>query len=230
MHTISAAQIRAARGLLNWTQGYLGKTANVSRATLQIIEKEDGVSVRSSKIKSIQITLEKHGIEFLPDDGVKRQPERAKSFVGPDSCDEFFDDVLQTLKEKGGDFICMIDCKDMLRKASGTTRRTNLQRLEQVQKIADVKCLLLAENVLPPFFDLPTFQMRSFPEEATILPISTFVYGNKLVIGQLDHNLHFLFSEIPISRHVDHNQNYFFQRWQVAKQVLPSNKTQKICA
>ncbi len=229
MHTISASQIRAARGLLNWTQDHLADKSGVSRATLQSIE--NGQVVRASKIKAIQKAFEKHCIEFLQGDGVRWHPEGPKDFIGPDSCDQFFEDVLQTIKEKGGDLICVIDTKDMLTKISGTTRQNNLQRLEQIQKATDVKCLLLAENISSAF-NLPKFSTRILSEELTMVPTSTFVYGNKLAIAFRDpKSLHFTFTVLPVGcYYVERSKNYFTARWQFAKQVLPSTKQEKICA
>lgn len=77
--TISSAQIRAARGLLKWTQASLAAKAGVSIVTLNMIEGET-VKPRSRTLASIQEVLEGGGVEFIGDEdaglGVKfrRQP------------------------------------------------------------------------------------------------------------------------------------------------------------
>jgi transcriptional regulator with XRE-family HTH domain len=74
--TISSAQIRAARGLLKWTQGTLAAKAGVSIVTLNMIEGET-VRPRKNTLASIQQVLENGGIEFIGDEdtgcGVKFQ-------------------------------------------------------------------------------------------------------------------------------------------------------------
>ena len=66
---ISIAQIRAARGLLKWTQASLAHRAAISTVTLNMIENE-AVRPRESTLDAIQAALEGSGVEFLSDDGV----------------------------------------------------------------------------------------------------------------------------------------------------------------
>jgi DNA-binding XRE family transcriptional regulator len=65
---ISPAQIRAARGLLRWTQATLAHRAAVSTVTLNMIENE-AVRPRGNTLSAIQDALEAAGIELLGDDG-----------------------------------------------------------------------------------------------------------------------------------------------------------------
>lgn len=62
--TISSAQIRAARGLLKWTQSTLAAKAGVSIVTLNMIECET-VQPRKTTLASIQRELENGGVEFI---------------------------------------------------------------------------------------------------------------------------------------------------------------------
>ncbi len=57
-------QIRAARGLLNWTRTELADHAIVSTTTVADIERGD-VNPRASTLGAIILALEKAGIEFL---------------------------------------------------------------------------------------------------------------------------------------------------------------------
>jgi DNA-binding XRE family transcriptional regulator len=66
---ISTAQIRAARGLLKWTQAALAHKASVSTVTLNMIENE-AVRPRENTLVAIQAALEAGGVEFLDEDGV----------------------------------------------------------------------------------------------------------------------------------------------------------------
>lgn len=60
----SSAQIRAARGLLKWTQATLAHKASISIVTLNMIE-SDSVDPRASTLRAIESALEKAGVEFI---------------------------------------------------------------------------------------------------------------------------------------------------------------------
>ena len=64
-----ASQIRAARGLLGWSQGKLARAAGVGLATLQRIEQSEGVVKGNfATVLKIQNALEQAGIHFTDDE------------------------------------------------------------------------------------------------------------------------------------------------------------------
>jgi DNA-binding XRE family transcriptional regulator len=65
---ITPAQIRAARGLLKWTQAMLAHKAALSTVTLNMIENET-VAPRPATLDAIQRALEHGGVGFLEEDG-----------------------------------------------------------------------------------------------------------------------------------------------------------------
>jgi transcriptional regulator with XRE-family HTH domain len=159
MYQVSSSQIRAARALLGWTQDDLAKATNLSRATIRNVEL--GYAVRPSNIGEVHKALAKSGVEFMDNEGVRRQPDERKELSGPDSCDRFFEDVMQTIKEKGGELICLIQSQDLLTKTCSTPRRTNLQRLEQVQQTTNVKCLITSKIFFHAVFSNPHAPRRT---------------------------------------------------------------------
>jgi transcriptional regulator with XRE-family HTH domain len=74
---ISAAQIRAARGLLGWTPRELARRAIVSDATVYALEHVLGLAANVDALAGVQATLEAEGIEFLGGDapGVRLHPK-----------------------------------------------------------------------------------------------------------------------------------------------------------
>lgn len=69
--TITPAQCRAARGLIDWTQDELADRANVSRGTVRGFEAGRHMLRRASAVE-IRAALEAAGVEFLdagPDHG-----------------------------------------------------------------------------------------------------------------------------------------------------------------
>jgi transcriptional regulator with XRE-family HTH domain len=65
--SISAAQCRAARALLDWTQDQLSENAQVARATIADFERNARMPMRNNLV-SIISALEAAGIAFIPDD------------------------------------------------------------------------------------------------------------------------------------------------------------------
>jgi transcriptional regulator with XRE-family HTH domain len=61
---ITAAQIRAARGLLKWTQAALAAKSGLSVVTLNMIESET-VQPRKGSLAAIRQALEGGGVEFI---------------------------------------------------------------------------------------------------------------------------------------------------------------------
>jgi transcriptional regulator with XRE-family HTH domain len=64
-----AAQIRAARALLGWSQTQLANAAGIGLATLLRIEQSEGVVKGNfATVHKIQSALEQRGIHFIDDD------------------------------------------------------------------------------------------------------------------------------------------------------------------
>ena len=69
---ITSAQIRAARGMLNWSRKDLAERSGVSFASMMRLESFDGVPSSNFKtLESIKAAFEKAGIEFIgtPEEG-----------------------------------------------------------------------------------------------------------------------------------------------------------------
>ncbi|MFK3888808.1 helix-turn-helix domain-containing protein [Sphingomonas sp. NPDC079357] len=63
---ISSAQCRAARAMLNWTQGELARRAGVARTTLVNFERDIRMTTLTN-LSLITSALENAGITFLPE-------------------------------------------------------------------------------------------------------------------------------------------------------------------
>lgn len=224
MLLITGSQIRGARGLLDWSQDNLAEISRVSRRTVQLIESD--FPARSNNLRKIQQTLVDHGVEFLQGHGVKLRTKGFQDFTGPESSDEFFDHVQKTIKERGGDLICMISELDILTKVVCSSGLTNIERLERVQKIATVKCLV--DERLKPSFTIPAFEVRLLPDEPTIIPISVFAFGNQWVGAFMDDDkANFTFVIFNKAMLAHRCQDYFLPRWHEAKTLPGSANTKK---
>lgn len=69
---ITSAQIRAARGMLDWSRKDLAQASGLSFTSMMRLESFDGVPSSNFKtLEAIKIAFEQAGIEFIgsPDDG-----------------------------------------------------------------------------------------------------------------------------------------------------------------
>lgn len=67
MPPLAPAQCRAARALLDWTQGDLGEATGLSVVTIRAFEK--GGEMRESNKASLTKAFEASGVEFIPENG-----------------------------------------------------------------------------------------------------------------------------------------------------------------
>lgn len=65
---MNAAQCRAARGLLRWTQADLAQASSVSEVTIRNFENEKSVPQRAS-LSVIRAALEAAGVLFIEQNG-----------------------------------------------------------------------------------------------------------------------------------------------------------------
>jgi len=103
---ISLSQIRAARALLNWTQGDLAKKSGLSLRALNSIERGTALP-RIDNLRLIQETFEKADIEFGDNDGVRRRTERLEiiKFEGKQYLDQHLLDIVQEVRTPGSEIL-----------------------------------------------------------------------------------------------------------------------------
>ncbi len=68
MDKISAGQIRAARGLIGWSQGDLADAAKVGREIVAAVEADDGAP-DAPTMENVKAALEAAGVEFIAANG-----------------------------------------------------------------------------------------------------------------------------------------------------------------
>ena len=69
MRLIKIEQLRAARGLLGWSQSELGQRAGLSLPTVKRVETAKGARVSNEARTKLQNALEAAGVVFLPENG-----------------------------------------------------------------------------------------------------------------------------------------------------------------
>lgn len=99
---LTAGQIRAARGLLGWTREDLAKASGLAIQTLKNME--HGVTRPQEATTGAIIRLfAMHDIQFTENEGVKRERNHTKTFVGAEGYKDFLDHIYSEMKDCGGD-------------------------------------------------------------------------------------------------------------------------------
>jgi len=101
MEIIDAAQCRAARALLNWSQPDLAKQCGMHVQTICHFEKGSGTPTKKT-LQRITETLQNGGVEFFNDGGVRPRKIFVQQYKGAEGFKAFMDDVYETVKKVGG--------------------------------------------------------------------------------------------------------------------------------
>lgn len=126
--SITTAQIRGARGILNWSQQDLAKRTGISATSIGSIE--NGITTpRENTLTVIRKTFESTGIEFIGMDGVRLRTGDVKVFKGRDGFIEFYDHLYETLVAHGGEVMVSNVDERLFVKILGDFTRTHIDRI-----------------------------------------------------------------------------------------------------
>src|ERR1700677_765206 len=89
---ITAAQLRAARGLLDWTRSDLAKAANISPETIKNIE-HGTFRPQENTAEAITRAFAAHDVEFTGHEGVQLRRDSVVRLEGTEGFKRFIDDV-----------------------------------------------------------------------------------------------------------------------------------------
>jgi DNA-binding XRE family transcriptional regulator len=181
--SITARQIRAARGLIGWTQEHLGKAANVSRTTIAAIEKE-ATHPTPDVLGKIRAVFEDAQVEFLPQEGVRFRSPTIYYDDQPGANRRLLEDIFNVSSEfKFSNNINEIlifglreeDSEDSV----GTYLAEHIERLERAGLQEKILCAPNTQAFIAPkswYRKLPTLDDR--PQA----PIH--IYGDKIAVVQ----------------------------------------------
>lgn len=99
---ITTAQIRGARGILNWSQSDLAERTGISATSIGSIENSQSTP-RANTLNTIQKAFENAGIEFIGMDGVRLRRSDIRVYEGRESFWGFYEDVYQALQNNPGE-------------------------------------------------------------------------------------------------------------------------------
>lgn len=173
---ISIEQIKAARGLLDWTQDELAQASSVSLPTIKNIEQRLSIP-RVNTMQAIQAAFEKSGVEFLDNTGLRFSSNRVdvRILEGRDNSLLLWQDIADSLKPGGERLIMGMEAR-MFESVSDPRAVDILRKTEEKQITGRV---LLAEGNRR-FID-PTVEYRWISgADTTQLPY--YIYDDKVAI------------------------------------------------
>lgn len=181
---ITPAQLRAARGLLDWTRSELAKASGLSAETIKNIE--HGIyTPQETTIAAIKNAFAEHHVEFTEHDGVRRNTETVTIFQGSDGFKRFMDDVYKAASDPSasinGDkpiYVSNVDdrlfCDNL-----GPYAQFHVERMN---KLKNVKiCVLTGEKDFYEAPDTGYIEYRWSGHDTNVL-VPFYVYGDKFAI------------------------------------------------
>jgi transcriptional regulator with XRE-family HTH domain len=177
---ISIEQIRAARGLINWSQTDLAKASGISLNALSNLEKGQAVP-RSDTLQAVQKSLEGAGVEFLPGKGVRLRSElfAFEKFEGENIINHHLKDILDVLGDAADkEVLYWVDNKKYEAAFPGSIKLYRDYYRRYVSEGIKIRCLLGAGDH---GFAAPENIYRWTPQE-TMSEIPYGVYGNTVAI------------------------------------------------
>jgi DNA-binding XRE family transcriptional regulator len=178
---ISAAQLRAARALLDWTRSDLAKAASISPETIKNIEHG---TFRPQEVTADAIVkaFSMHNVIFTEDDGVKISNNHISTFNGYEGFKSFMDDLYNTaLKDysiNGTKPICVCNVNnDHFKKNLKDYAALHIERMSKIQGL---KIKMLATKKEETRAVGADYMMTKYIDQSVSLPF--YVYGDKFSI------------------------------------------------
>ena len=175
--SITTAQIRGARGILNWSQQDLAQRTGISATSIGSIENGQ-TTPRESTLSTIRKTLENAGIEFIDLDGVRNRTGDIRVLTGVEGFKDFYDDVYNTLKNSPGVvYVSNVDEKEFLKFGSDILGVHS----ERIKKLGNVSYKILIREGDKNFVASEYAAYKWIPKNQ-FATVPFYIYGPKIAI------------------------------------------------
>ncbi len=209
---ITTAQIRGARGVLNWSQGDLSERTGISSTSIGSIE--NGLTQpRDSTIQLIQKAFEDCGIEFLPNDGIRKKTGFINFYRGENGFSDFYDDIYETAKalNKPLEFLVSnVDEQEFMKWG----KEVFDPHSKRMNDLGNISYKILVQEGDTNFIASAYAEYRWLPREF-FSSVPFYVYGGKLAIILFETELTVMVLEYPTI--TDAYRKQFEAIWEVSK-------------
>ena len=204
--SITTAQIRGARGILNWSQSDLADRTGISATSIGSIE-NDQSTPRENTLKAIRQAFERNGIEFLGLEGVRLQSDYIRTLRGADGFSAFLDDVYQTAIAHGSEkapleiFLSNVAHENWVRWMGADKWQNHTRRMIDAKSVMDVRILVREGDWNFPASD---YSQYKWVPASMFNDKSFYSYHDRLAFLNFKEND----VEIMIIRHADFAEGY----------------------
>ena len=174
--TISTAQIRGARGLLDWSQAELSRRTGISTTSIGNIE-SGNTQPRESTMLVIRKAFEEGGIEFLPGSGLRLKDSTIDILEGSDCLDRLLEDILSTVHKTGGE-VCAFGVEEREDKSSEDYKKVKAY-IEQLEASGVGERVIIRKGDTNLMTDSDYYR---WIDEKYFSPYPFFIYGNKVAL------------------------------------------------
>lgn len=179
--SITIAQIRGARGILDWSQGDLSERTGISSTSIGAIENGQSTP-RASTLAVIKKTLESAGIEFLDNDGIRTKNPYVSVLKGYEGFQKYSLDMYETLKEDKREILqAYVDDK----KFADWLKEEAYPHVKRMETIKGLSFKILTKEG-DTYFPAKNYAEYRWIPTAQFLSVPFVVYGNKLAIILFD--------------------------------------------
>jgi transcriptional regulator with XRE-family HTH domain len=211
---IEPRQIRAARALLNWSQSNLADASGVAVSSIKNIENNLTVA-RKDTIEDIRNALERAGVEFTLDGGVRPHKPEVTILTGREGFKKFFDVVYEEIKDGGEIYGSGVD-EAQVGRATGGYGQVHIDRVSKIKDKVTGKFLLLDgdTNVMAASYCEYRWLQKEYYESTHF-----YIFNQKVAIISIfsDDDILIVIHDIP--RLSEYYKKLFFKLWNDAKEI-----------
>lgn len=187
MQIITAAQCRAARALLNWSQPNLAERCDVHVQTISNFEKESSTPSKTT-LEKISATLENANIQLIGSDGVRIKSSSFAHYTGQAGYIEFYHDIYKTMNQHGGNiYVCNVNEVVFTDWLGEEETLLHKRRMVEIWKKKPFTFQILIEEGDTNFAITEVAQYK-WTQKAHFSDIPFYIYGQKLAILLFEKN------------------------------------------
>ena len=173
---ITPTQMRAARAMLDVSQGYVAQHLGIAANTLSKIESGQS-KISMSRLQEIQKFYERENIEFSENDGVSFKSSGVETYEGHDGFWSFMTNVYHEVQGGGDVFVSNVQ-EEYFEKWLGDNIPVHVERMAKIDNL-NFKILVKEGDKNTAASDYASYKMLNSEQFGT-LPL--YLYGNKAAL------------------------------------------------
>ena len=204
--SITTAQIRGARGILNWSQSDLSERTGISSTSIGSIESGNS-KPRENTLQNIKASLESAGIDFLPNDGLRKKNVLIDVLTGVDGVHKLSYDVYKTTKTDKREILqAYVDDRKYAELLEGEAS-PHVDRMESIEGLS----FKILQKEGDTYFPAENYAEYRWIPSDQFSPVPFMVYGNKLAIMLFENEPSIIVINYPMVAEAYRLQ--FFTMW-----------------